>query len=126
MKKNILRLIGIIFYSVGIIGYFVPGMPGTIFIILAAFCFLKSSPRLYNKIITNQNYGLVVKDFIEFRVIPKKIKLIILSFIWFFSLVSIFYFLVNLYFQLFVLILAYIGSLVVLNTKDNKETKSNI
>ena len=126
MKKNILRLLGIIFYSVGIIGYFVPGMPGTIFIILAAFCFLKSSPRLYNKIITNQNYGLVVKDFIEFRVIPKKVKLIILSFIWFFSLVSIFYFLFNLYFQLFVLILAYIGSLVVLNTKDNKETKSNI
>ena len=113
-------------YSIGMIGYFVPGMPGTIFIILAAFCFLQSSPTLYNKIITNQSYGVVVKDFIEFQVIPKKIKLIILSSIWFFSLVSIFYFLVNLYFQLFVLILAYIGSLVVLNAKNNKEGNSNI
>lgn len=126
MKKNILRLIGVILYSIGIIGYLIPGMPGTIFIILAAFCFLKSSPRFYNKIVTNRNYGVVVKDFIEFQVIPKKIKLIIIFSIWFFSLISIFYFLVNLYFQLFILILAYIGSLVVLNTKDNKEGKSHI
>ena len=108
------------------IGYFVPGMPGTIFIIMAAACFLKSYPKLYNKIINNKNYGLIVKDFIEYRVIPKKIKLIIISVIWFFSLLSIFCFLSNLYYQMVVLILAYIGSGVVLNTRNNRERISNV
>ena len=121
MTKYILRSVGFILYAIGMIGYFVPGMPGTIFIIMAAVCFLKSYPKFYNKIITNKNYGLIVKDFIEFQVIPKRIKLIIILFIWFFSLLSIFYFLGNLYYQLVVLILAYVGSLVVLNTKNSKK-----
>ena len=125
MTEYILRLIGFIFYAIGMIGYFVPGMPGTIFIIMAAACFLKSYPQLYNKIINNKNYGRIVKDFIEYRVIPKKIKLIIISVIWFFSLLSIFCFLTNLYYQMVVLILAYIGSGVVLNTRNNRERISN-
>ena len=125
MTKYILRLVGFIFYAIGMIGYFVPGMPGTIFIIMAAACFLKSYPKLYNKIINNKNYGRIVKDFIEYQVIPKKIKLIIISVIWFFSLLSIFCFLTNLYYQIVVLILAYIGSGVVLNTRNNRERISN-
>tara|TARA_B110000263_G_C15015711_1_gene377196 strand:- start:213 stop:575 length:363 start_codon:yes stop_codon:yes gene_type:complete len=120
LTKYILIFIGFIFYAIGMIGYFVPGMPGTIFIIIAAFCFLKSYPKFYNRIITNKNYGFIVKDFIEFQVIPKKIKWIIMSFIWFFSLLSIFCFLANIYYQVMVLILAYIGSGVILNTKDSK------
>ena len=86
-------------YSIGIIGYFLPGLPGTIFIILAAVCFLSSHPAYYSKIISNKHYGLIVKDFIEFRIIPSKIKIIILFCIWLFSLLSIFYFL---YYQLLI------------------------
>tara|TARA_Y100001970_G_scaffold199367_1_gene242503 strand:+ start:251 stop:610 length:360 start_codon:yes stop_codon:yes gene_type:complete len=118
LTQYILRIVGFIFYAIGMIGYFIPGMPGTVFIIIAAMCFLKSYPRLYNKIINNKSYGLIIKDFIEHRIIPKKIKLIIISFIWSFSLLSIFCFLINLYYQVVVLILAYIGSIVVLNTRN--------
>ena len=39
-----------------------------------------------NRIINNKNYGRVVRDFIEFQVIPKKSKIIILFCIWLFSL----------------------------------------
>tara|TARA_Y100001970_G_scaffold80809_1_gene102566 strand:+ start:63 stop:419 length:357 start_codon:yes stop_codon:yes gene_type:complete len=117
--------VGFIFYAIGMIGYFVPGMPGTIFIIMAAACFLKSYPQFYNKIINNKSYGLIVKNFIEYRVIPRKIKLIIISVIWIFSLLSIFCFLTNVYYQVIVLILAYIGSGVVLNTRDNRERISS-
>ena len=121
MKNYILRIIGLIFYGIGMLGYFVPGLPGTIFIILAAFCFLRSSPNLYKKVITNSNYGRVVEDFILYRLIPKKVKLIILFCIWFFSLFSAFYFLSNLYYKIIVLILACIGSLVVMLARDKKE-----
>ena len=110
------------FYCLGIIGYILPGMPGTVFIILGALCFLSSSPKYYNRIINNKNYGMVVRDFIEFRVIPKKSKIIILFCIWMFSLSSIFYFLYYqlLIYRLIILILAFIGSLFIINTKDKK------
>ena len=122
LKKYILLITGFIFYCIGIIGYILPGLPGTIFIILAALCFISSSPKYYNKIINNKNYGNIVKDFIEFGVIPKKIKIIILFFIWIFSLISIFHFLYYqfLIYRLIVLILAFIGSLFIVNSKDKK------
>tara|TARA_B100000427_G_scaffold127985_1_gene106470 strand:- start:5302 stop:5679 length:378 start_codon:yes stop_codon:yes gene_type:complete len=122
LKKYILLTSGFIFYCIGIIGYILPGLPGTVFIILGALCFLSSYPKYYNRIINNKNYGMVVRDFIEFRVIPKKSKIIILFCIWLFSLSSIFYFLYYqlLIYRLIVLILAFIGSLFIINTKDKK------
>ena len=122
LKKYILLIAGFIFYCIGIIGYILPGLPGTVFIILGALCFLSSSPRYYNRIINNKNYGRVVRDFIEFRVIARKSKIIILFCIWLFSLISIFYFLYYqlLIYRLIVLILAFIGSTFIINTKDKK------
>ena len=124
MKNYILRLIGLIFYGIGMLGYFTPGLPGTIFIILAAFCFMKSHPRLYKKIINNPNYGSVIENFILHRVIPKKVKLIILLCVWFFSLFSVLYFLSNLYYRIIVLILACIGSLVIMSARDKKDKRA--
>ena len=123
LKKYILLTIGFIFYCLGIIGYILPGMPGTIFIILAALCFLTSYPKYYNKIINNNYYGGAVRDFIEFHVIPKRIKIIILSFIWASSLLSIFYFLYYelLIYRLIVLILAFIGSIFIIKAKNEKQ-----
>ena len=123
MKKYILRITGFIFYFIGIIGYFLPGLPGTIFIILAALCFLSSYPKYYNKIISNKNYGILVKDFIEFQIIPSRIKMIILFCIWLFSLLSIFYFLYHqlLIYRILVLILAFIGSAFIINVKEKNK-----
>ena len=122
MKTYILKLFGFIFYTMGIVGYFLPGLPGTIFIILAAFCFLRSYPKYYNKIITNKSYGKIVENFVRFQIIPYKIKIIILFSIWLFSLLSIFYFLYNynIYYRIIVLILAFIGSTVVIKAKEKE------
>ena len=122
LKKYILQIMGFIFYCIGIVGYILPGLPGTIFIILAALCFLYSSPKYYNKIINNKNYGTIVRDFVESGVIPKNVKVIILFCIWVFSLASIFYFLYYnlLVYRLIVLILAFIGSFFVIRAKEKK------
>ena len=122
LKSILLKIIGFIFYIVGLLGYFIPGLPGTIFIILAAFCFFSAYPKYYNKIINNKNYVGMVKDFVEFQVIPYKIKKIILCSIWLFSLLSIFYFLYNqeLIYKILILFLAFIGSGTVIRTKNNR------
>ena len=39
-------VLGLVFVGLGIAGYILPVMPGTIFLILAAGCFARSSRRL--------------------------------------------------------------------------------
>ena len=36
-----------------------------LFLILAAYCFMRCSPKYYNRIINNKFYGSYVKNFIE-------------------------------------------------------------
>ena len=49
--------LGYLLFGIGILGMFLPVMPTTVFWILAAGCFLKSSPAMYQRIITSPRYG---------------------------------------------------------------------
>ena len=91
MYKIFYMLLGYILMGIGIAGFYLPLLPGVFFLILAAYCFMKASPKYYNKIISNKLYGHYIKNFIEHKIIPKRIKVIIIIFIWTFSLGSIFY-----------------------------------
>ena len=50
IKKNIYLVLGFIFFGIGLFGYYMPLIPGTIFMIISAYCFMNSSEKLYNKI----------------------------------------------------------------------------
>ena len=43
--------LGSTFVAIGTIGIFVPGLPTTVFMILAAACYVRSSEKLYNWLI---------------------------------------------------------------------------
>ena len=51
--------------GLGIAGFYLPLLPGVLFLILAAYCFMRCSPKYYNRIINNKFYGSYVKNFIE-------------------------------------------------------------
>lgn len=67
---------GVALTAVGIIGYFTPGMPGTIFLILAAGCFTRSSPKLEHWLLSHPKLGPSVIAWREHGAIPRKIKVI--------------------------------------------------
>ena len=71
----ILRLIGGLFLALGGIGIVVPVWPTTIFWILAAICFTRSSPTARDWIYSRPGIGSVVEDFVEFGRIGRKAKL---------------------------------------------------
>lgn len=61
-------------FVLGIIGIALPIMPTTPFMILAAYAFSKSSPRLHKKILELPQIGPLIKEWEEKKIIRKKAK----------------------------------------------------
>lgn len=62
-------------FALGIVGLFLPLVPTTPFILLAAFLFAKSSRRFHHWISHHQVFGKSVRDWEERRAISRKGKL---------------------------------------------------
>jgi len=112
-KRLLFVTFGLIFLGLGIIGYVLPGMPGTIWLIIAAALFVRSSDRLYNFVVKNRLFGRHVKDFLETGAMPLKAKIISVVSIWIFSLISIFLAPYTWLFKGPVLILAIVGTIYI-------------
>ena len=90
VKKTIYKILGFIFFGLGLFGYYAPLFPGTVFMIMSAYFFMHSSDRLYQKIINNPLYGNSIKSYIEDDIIPLKSKITILLSIWIATFISIY------------------------------------
>ncbi len=80
---------GLLLTTIGMIGIVVPGLPTTVFMILASACFFRSSERLYLWIIQNKLFGKHVKNYRLGLGMPKKAKKAAYVFMWLFILLSI-------------------------------------
>lgn len=67
---------GLLLTGIGIVGVITPGWPGTIFLIFAAGCFARSSPRLENWLLNHPKLGPNVVAWRENGAIPRNIKYI--------------------------------------------------
>ena len=57
MLKYIYLTLGLISLTLGLLGIITPGLPTTPFILLTAFLFAKSSPRLHQRLLNNKITG---------------------------------------------------------------------
>jgi uncharacterized protein len=55
-------LLGFLFTGLGFLGYILPGLPGTVFILIAVYFFARSSPRFYNWLLNNRIFGEMIRD----------------------------------------------------------------
>ena len=62
LHKALLTLAGGIALGLGLLGVVLPGLPTTPFVLLAAACFAKASPRLHQRIVANPLLGPMVRD----------------------------------------------------------------
>ena len=76
MKKVITLLLGHLFLILGIVGAFLPVVPTTPFLLLAAYLYSKSSPQLHNWLINHKYLGPPLRDWHERGVIGIKSKII--------------------------------------------------
>ena len=119
--KPILIAFGLIFFTVGMIGIFVPGLPTTIFMILAAYCFIRSSEKLYKMVISNKIFGYKVRHFIETKTIPLRGKIHSISAMWIFGLLSLYLTNASLVTIIIVVGLVIIGTIVVLSFPTSQD-----
>ena len=89
LKKIVLIVVGLLCLGLGILGYIVPGLPGTIWLIIAATLFVRSSDRLYNFVIKNRVFGNQVRGFLETGEMPMKAKILSLISMWAFTFLSV-------------------------------------
>jgi uncharacterized membrane protein YbaN (DUF454 family) len=86
--KWLLVVAGSFFVALGIVGIFLPVLPTTPFLLLAAACFARSSERFYRWLINNRWFGAYVRDYREGRGIPAKVKVFTVVLLWVVILLS--------------------------------------
>ncbi len=80
--KMVLVACGSIAVALGVIGIFVPLMPTTVFLLLAAACYARSSDRFYRKLIENRWLGSYIRNSREGRGMTRRQKIVTLLSLW--------------------------------------------
>ena len=116
IKRYIFIFLGLLFLALGIVGFIVPGLPGTIWLIVAATFFVRSSEKLYNFVVQNKYFGETVRDFLETGSMALKAKVFSLGSMWVFTGISIIWAPYGwLFFKIPVLSLALVGTIYFLS-----------
>ena len=80
--KILLISLGIFFLALGFIGIFIPVLPTTPFVLLAAALFARNSEKFYQWLIKNRFFGQYVKDYREGKGVPLRVKMGAILLLW--------------------------------------------
>lgn len=75
LLKGFLIVIGWLSVVLGVIGIFLPVMPTTPFLLLAAACFMRTSPKFYHWLVDHPKLGKYVVYYLDGKGIPMKAKI---------------------------------------------------
>ena len=81
---------GMVLTGVGMVGIIIPGLPTTIFMILAAGCFFRSSTKMYHWVVSHPIFGDHVLRFRKGEGMPKKAKYLSVATMWTFIIFAVF------------------------------------
>ena len=83
-------VLGFLSLGMAYIGVVVPGIPFSIFLVFAAYCFAKSSKRMHDWLYNHKYFGPFLTNWVQKRVFPTKGKYAMvlvmassLAFLWF-------------------------------------------
>lgn len=90
INRMALTFAGHAFVGLGIIGAILPLVPTTVFLLLAATCYARSSPRFYHWLMHNRYFGSYIKNYKENQGTPVSAKIFSISLLWITILFSIY------------------------------------
>lgn len=113
-------VLGLICLGLAVIGYILPVMPGTTFLLISAFCFAKSSKKWHDKLINNKSFGPIIKDYQAGKGMTRKVKITAIATVVASISISM-YFASNFYVGIFLLLCAIFAIVCILKQKTKKE-----
>ena len=76
MKKIILITVGWCCVGMAFIGVFVPGIPTTIFLIVALWAFARSSKKFHSWLMNHKRFGPILQNWESHKVVPRNAKIL--------------------------------------------------
>lgn len=80
--RRLIFALGAVSVALGVIGVFLPLLPTTPFLILAAWCFLKSSPKAHEWLYRQPKIGVALRDWDERGAIALPTQILAVSMIF--------------------------------------------
>jgi uncharacterized membrane protein YbaN (DUF454 family) len=82
MARSLYAVLGVACLGVGYIGYVVPGMPGTVFFLIALWAFKRSSPRMEDWLLNRSFMGPTLRDWEQERSMRATTKALAIGMVW--------------------------------------------
>src|SRR5436190_11441045 len=86
MSSRILKALliagGTLCVALGVIGIFLPLMPTTVFLLMAAACYARSSDRFHQKLVNHRILGVYLRNSRNGGGMPRRAKAITLVLLW--------------------------------------------
>lgn len=80
--RSFLIAAGTLSVALGALGILLPILPTTPFLLLAAFCYGRSSDRFYQKLVSNRIFGKYLQNYRDGRGIPTPQKIVTILLLW--------------------------------------------
>jgi hypothetical protein len=119
--KLLLIIAGTIFVGLGVIGIFLPVIPATPFLLLAAACYARSSRRFYCWLLNNRWFGVYIKNYRQKKGMSLKMKILTVALLWLTILISVIFAIQSLALRIVLIIIAIGVSVHLLSLKTLKE-----
>lgn len=74
--RAVYLLLGFLFFALGAVGAVVPGLPTTVFMLLALWAFARSSERFHHWLYHHRLFGPPLQEWQNHRVIPLRAKVL--------------------------------------------------
>lgn len=117
LRKGFFIAAGSLFLGLGAVGLFLPVLPTTPFLLLAAACFFRGSDRMYSWLITHRLFGRAIRNYREHRAVSKRAKVVSISALWLFIGFSVLFAVPALWHKLLLLAIAAGVTLFLLSLK---------
>ena len=90
IMKLLFTALGLLATALAVAGIFLPVLPTSPLLLLAAWLFYRSNPRLRHWLINHPVLGSYIKNYLTYRAIPLRAKVISISTLWVVISVSVF------------------------------------
>ena len=122
--RTLLIITGTLLVGLGILGIFMPVLPTTPFLLLAAACYARSSQRFYDWLLNNKWFGNYIRGYLERKGVPLKIKVLTITLLWITIVCSVAFAVQSFVVRLILVLIAIGVSIHILSLRTLKQRRS--